>query len=1030
MEVRIDKSELRQPMPEKRENSIVSKFLNERLLDFQDILLFSSSSYVSRAPIDDLYVSMPTNLSIDVLIKSGQIVEIVEKTNDAGELYGKYNKTYGNSVSYNYVKSQMLLAKLLNNIRTGKEYFYPEIKERPLVISPPWTDGLKENYWVLSIGDVVTIYDRVVLLGGPGSGKSTSLRYLTLRLIRNVLHLPYASEELLTNALFEKKYIPIYVEIRDFSKWLSLRNKSSLDLLDLKEYFFSLLSSNELIDNKELLWQELKQNNILFIFDGLDESASISTDKQIVQGKLRGMTAHLRSEFKSLKIVFSSRSGEYVDYQMPHYKLVELTPMHQYKTRELVQRIYKYHGVLYDDSKISNFIIGMQHHGLKEDITGNPLLLSLMVAIAMDTSDDDFSLPKQKSQILFEGIRLLIRRWYVNEDRPDFFKKYTDDEILKKLKRFAFGTNENGLIDVNELLDFMQADYSNATSILDYLLRRAGLIIKKGSNYEFAHKSFRSYLAASFVVESSECTKYLTTDNRSRFKREREEAILVVDILFDSIKNEERNDGAISQLWSIVTLLVYSCSHNEWDIWLAGTIIARRDFLLLRVENPLKEVVITELRSLLLNVYLKREKFKNQDLDTSKRLECGEILGQLGDLRDGVGNKDGLPQIFWCSFPSGVCNYGIDDFIQSTVRNTSWGKECDFSRETPLQHVYLDEFQISKYPITVSQFKQFLEATDGYKNPIWYEWSKVSRNFYSSKIKNSKFDFPRNASVDNYPATDISFIDAIAFCKWLSFKTGDNIRLPSDVEWEYVAKSNNSIFTWGNEYDKEKCNDLSSSIGHVCPVGSFSDDDIREDFPIDLSGNIWEWTQSFYTESHMFDKNNAIIDTDHNEELDENTLIAERGGCYLSGPNSLRVSFRGRDPITSRADRQGFRIVKQISEYSGEIQKTPDNQQALTGIKAVQERSGYGPHVNIGDRVKIWYEVRKNGIRVQEGRCEIKLGNGKVHPFIENELYNKRVAVYVVIEKKGIDCFGDRIYCGVSPNDVLKFDVFILDLFE
>lgn len=1022
--------ELPHLIPESNENQLLMMFLRERLTDCQDILLFSSSSAASHAPIDEIYVSMPTNVTIDLLVKNGIIIDIYERDNEEDERLDRYNKSESSTLLNKYDKLQMFLSKLQKNIETGKEYSYPDEKERPLVISPPWSDGLKENYWILSIGDIITIYDRVVLLGEPGSGKSTSLRYLASRLIRNIVNLPYVSDELLSDSLFENYYIPIYLEIRDFTKWLTSQNKSGIELVDLKEYIFSLLSSQVLVENRELLWQELKQHNILFMFDGLDESASFSASSQLTHGKIRGLTAYLRSEFKNIKIVFSSRIGEYTDYHLPHYKHVKLVPMNKYIMRELAQKVYDYHSVVFDDLKISHFFSEIGNRSLKEDLTGNPLLLSLMVAIAMDSDGDEFSLPKQKAQILLEGIKLLIGRWYANENRPEFFKKYTENEILTKLKQFAYETKENGLINANELLSFMQTDSVNASEVLDYLLRRVGLIVKKGSDYEFAHKSFRSYLSASYIIEAGKCTKYLTTDNRSMFIREREEAVLVVDILFDSIKERERNDGAISQLWSIVTLLVCSPVQNEWDVWLAGTIVSRCDYLLISIENPLKEIVLSKLQLLLLDVFLKKGEFENQDLDINKRLECGDILGRLGDLRVGIGCSDGLPQISWCSIPSGVCSYGIDDSTQVLIRNTSWGKECDFRRETPLQSIYIDEFQISKYPITVCQFKAFLDSEDGYYNPLWYQWSRVAKDYYNSNIANKEFAFSQDIGFDNYPATNISFIDAIAFCKWLSDKMGTNIRLPSDAEWEYVAKYRNSLFTWGDEFDKDKCNNLASAIGHVCAVGSFSDGYLEENTPVDLSGNVWEWTQSFYTESHEFDTQNTIINTDSNDELSENTLIAERGGCYLSGPNSLRVSFRGRDPITSRADREGFRIIKQISDYTGEVLKIPNKQQSLTGLKAILERPGYGSYVNKGDNIKIWYSLQKNGVRVQQETCEFKLGDGRILPVIEKELINKKVAGYIVVEKKGAECYGDRMFCGVRPDDVLKFDVFILDVFE
>lgn len=1029
--VKIPKKETESGADISYEKKLISLFLEEQLPNCQTVQLFSSSSYASQAPIEDLYVSMPTNVSVDLTISRGAIKSIVEQTNIQDEIFNNYVGNKSSSVRYDSEKLNKISKKLSDYVEEGKEYFYPELLERPLIVSPPWTDGLKENYWVLSIGDIVSLYDRVIVLGGPGTGKSTSLRYLAARLILHYLESPYISEELLSDFLFEQNYIPVFIEVRDFSKWLSTEKKSRIDLNELKGYLYSLLKHQELTNDPDAFWNILKQQNVIFIFDGLDEAYSPNTDYQITQQKLRGLTARLTSEFKTLKILFSSRIGEYVDYQLSDYKMVKLVSMHQYKTRELIQKIYKYHGISYDDKQISNFLNEMQKRRLQEDISGNPLLLSLIVAIAMNTDGDNFSLPKQKSHILYEGIKLLIDRWYTNEERPEFFKKYTDDEILAKLKHFAYGTNENGLINVNDLMAFVQADYQNANDILDYLLKRAGLIVKKGNDYEFAHKSFRSYLAASYIVDTVECTKYLTTNNRKRFQRQQEESILVVDILFDTIKSLESNDGSISQLWSIITLLVYTSTHNEWDIWLAGKMISRREYLLLKVDNPLKDIVIQELKKLLLAVFKKQGMFTKQDLDTNKRLECGEILGELGDLRDGVGVKDGIPDISWCSVDSGNFLYGISETSQDIVKNTKWGKDCIFTRELPTQSIDIDAFEISKYPITVRQFKAFIEDPDGYYSRFWYLWSDVAKSFFNNQVQNKTFVFPPGTEIDNYPATNVAFIEAVAFCKWLSYKTNSTIRLPSDCEWEYVAKQNGNIFTWGEEFDKTKCNSLSSAIGHICPVGSFTNTSASDNTPVDLCGNTWEWTQSFYTESHEYDLKNTIINVQNNMAINESTLIADRGGCYLNGPNCLRVSFRGRDPITSRADRYSFRVIKECTPFTGEVLDTPNVQQEFTTTNQnIQERSGYGCKIQNGDNIKIWYSVQKNGVLIQQETCELKLGNQKVHPLIENMFCNKRVASYFNIEMKGSECFGQKSFCRIEPNDTLKFDISIMDIFD
>ena len=1018
-------------------SNYVTLYLQDILHLCSTIQLLLSNNYAPDAPIEKIYVSMPTNIYIDLIVEGGKVKRVIEKVfpfDESAETY--YNNNFSKNI-YNDFQLNKIIRTLDHLVVSGKEYFYPDASGRPIVLSPPWTDGYKEKYWVLSVCDIISIYDRVVLLGDPGSGKSTSLRYLTTRLIRNffeknnntvVNNLQSPDDETLSNFLFDNDYIPIYIEIREFAKWVSDNKCQRFGTAELKKYLLSSFRDQQLKNSFDQFWNEIKQANVLLLLDGLDEITVSDKRYDITKEKIEGLIAQLSSDISSLKVMFSSRIGEYVDYRVSGFKIVRLTSMYEYKSRELIRKTYAY---CYPDRCITNQAIDnllreMSEKNLREDISGNPLLLSLIVAIAMKSEGDKLALPKQKSQILYDGIKLLIDRWLIKEERPEFFKKYTDDDIFQKLKQFASTTNENGLINMESLIEFLQSDQTNAMAVLNYLVERAGLIIKRGAQYEFAHKSFRSYLSASYIVDSGMCTQYLTTNNDSHFKRKKEEAKLVVEILFDTVRTLEANDGSISRLWSLVQILVFN-PKNEWDIWLAGVIVSKRNFQLLKVDFPLSRFIIEQLRESLLNVFVKKGRFSNQTLDTKYRLECGDILGCLGDSRLGINSENGIPCVSWCTVDSGNFIFGISDNTVQTVRSNFWSKDCIFSREQPPHQVQIDSFQISKYPVTVDQFRSFLSSSDGYKNREWYNWSKVSSDFFDSKVKNFDFEFPNKCDIGNYPATGVSFIEAIAFCKWLSYKTGDSIRLPSEAEWEYVAKHNGELFPWGNEFDSYKCNCISTGVGHICSVGSFYQSD--ESQPIDLCGNIWEWTQSFYTETHNSDDQNTIINVKNNKKIKDYYLISNRGGSYLNGPNCCRVSYRGRDPINQKADRNGFRIVKEVSKFNGSVLDSPISKQMyMTNNANTYQRMGYGPVINKGDKVKIWYRVIKNDVEIQQSTFEFTLGTNAIHPEIESQLASKRVATLINISANACDYFGERTIGDICPNDKLDFEVFVMDV--
>ena len=1009
----------------------IDKYLEKVFSLCDKVRLFSSSSYSSEAPMHNLYVSMPTNLYVDVEVKNSKLIKIWERFIYDKD-FDKYSLKENEYIEYDNNKKQKLVSKLEELINQGQEYLYPNISERPLIISPPWKDGIKENYWILSASDLISLYDQVVLLGGPGSGKSTTLRYLTVELINNYFgEGGNEFESNLSTYLLDNKYIPIYIEMRDFSKWLNENERENVNLLEIKEYISKFINIEKNEEAKEALWSCIKDNNVLFIFDGLDELYTENRKYSVTKEKLNGIIRQIKGELKCVKLLLSSRIGEYIDYELPQFKKVKLMPMDRHKIAELIYKTYNYNSEVITNDQINNFIGEMNEKNLKEDIIGNPLLLSLVVAIAMKKPGGKNKLPNEKSQILYEGIKLLIERWYSNEAMPSFFETYSSDEILQKLKFFAYNSNENGLISFKDLFNFLKADKDNSNDILDYLVRRAGLIIQKGEEYEFAHKSFRSYLAASYIIESENCLRYLTTDNRNNFMKQHETTSLAIDILFDRIKEVRGNDNSVAILWNIITLLIDE-GETEWDIWLAGKILSNRRYLLLDAKVRFQDEIIKSLRENLLKVFERSGKYAQQDLDMSKRLECGIVLGEIGDIRSGVGIVEGKPKLEWCDIPEGRFSYGIEKESIDKIENTSWGKSCIFSRELPMHKVYVQHFQISKYPITVLQFKTFLEDEQGYYSEKWYAWSDVAKEFFERHVKSNKFIFTEAHDVNNYPMTYVSFIEAVAFCKWLSLKCDEDIRLPSEIEWEYAAKLQNGIFAWGDEYYNDQCNGLSTNIGKVCPVGSFYLP--KGNFPVDMCGNVWEWTQSYYTEDHEYDGVNTIIDVEENNSIRNEYLITDRGGSFLNGPNCMRMSFRGRDPVDARADRHGFRVIRSVEKFKGKREKKPYlRQEGMNDASKICERKGYGPIVKRNDSIVIWYElfnVTKNQYIERGMTYKFILGSGKIHQLLEDMLIGKRVASFFTVNLQAEECFGNKIFGDLSLTDVLRFEISIMDVVE
>jgi formylglycine-generating enzyme required for sulfatase activity len=119
----------------------------------------------------------------------------------------------------------------------------------------------------------------------------------------------------------------------------------------------------------------------------------------------------------------------------------------------------------------------------------------------------------------------------------------------------------------------------------------------------------------------------------------------------------------------------------------------------------------------------------------------------------------------------------------------------------PVHQVRIAAFQMSKYEVTVKQFRQFVEAT-GYKakTACW----KHSSNDWGMEISPGSWDANAYPQSEYHPAMCVSWNDAKAYTAWLATQTGKPYRLPSEAEWEYAARA-------GATMDYHFGSDLSSS---------------------------------------------------------------------------------------------------------------------------------------------------------------------------------------------------------------------------
>jgi formylglycine-generating enzyme required for sulfatase activity len=152
---------------------------------------------------------------------------------------------------------------------------------------------------------------------------------------------------------------------------------------------------------------------------------------------------------------------------------------------------------------------------------------------------------------------------------------------------------------------------------------------------------------------------------------------------------------------------------------------------------------------------------------------------------------------------------------------------------------------------------------------------------------------------------NVSWFDALAYCRWLRETTHQVYRLPSEAEWEKAARGTDGRpYPWGSEFDKTRCNTFEAGMGHTTPVDAYPAGASPYGV-LDLIGNVWEWCSSLYADYPY----NAA---DGREDLDAAGWRVLRGGSWFDAEWGARSARRlsGRPDAPSR--NTGFRVVREV----------------------------------------------------------------------------------------------------------------------
>ena len=196
--------------------------------------------------------------------------------------------------------------------------------------------------------------------------------------------------------------------------------------------------------------------------------------------------------------------------------------------------------------------------------------------------------------------------------------------------------------------------------------------------------------------------------------------------------------------------------------------------------------------------------------------------------------------------------------------------------ESPAQTIFVDAFNIDKYPVTNAQYKEFVDATG----------HRIPRHWKDGQIPEGK---------DDHPVVWVSWEDAAAYASWAGK------RLPTEVEWEKAARGEDGLkYAWGDAFDSAKCNSREAALKDTNPVGVYPDGASPYGAE-EMCGNVWEWTADWYQAYR-----GSVYHLDRYGE----TYRALRGGSWFDGADAVCTTTRNSGKPTFMFSTIGFRCAK------------------------------------------------------------------------------------------------------------------------
>ncbi len=756
------------------------------------------------------------------------------------------------------------------------------------------------------LNEVLGLGNRLVIVGGPGSGKTTVLLHMAWAIASSRLSgEPDPARSRLGLSLAPAELpLPIFVPLASFARYrrsLPANAPASAKRLDcfISHYLTEMHGDFDL--PADFFVQLLNDGrNVLLLLDGLDEVANENE-----RADVRAAVENLVSGRDAMRVVVTCRTVAYRSGRTAlGAKFRELTVQPLDPEQHIAPMVRQAYACIYpNDStlcadRIKDLLAGIQRLeaerrarlGEHADVlVDSPLMVRLLLIVHFNNR----TLPDERADLFDKAVNALLQVDYAHEqsvatELSTDWKLFRDMAQHLALHMHQQGRDQGREIEEPALKKALSDDAEFKPRIDDFLShsrQRGSVLEEREGVYRFIHLAFQEFLVARYLrevtgAEGREAILAALTD-RLEDSWWREPILLLAGYMGVNAAKSARD-----------FLAALAGAGKTANAQLAAAELAGAAAAEWRESGEVTRAACAGRIVEMLN-----EAKTLADSRPIVRARAGDALARVGDPRF---DRD---RFFLAADEMlGFVHIPDDPDFRIGTRKADAKRVAEIIGGDVSRDEFNDEltptpeFYITRHPVTVAQFRAFVEDAH-------------------FEVGDAALRDP-----DGRPVRYVNWYDALAYCRWLHEKVatssalkgsvatlvrehGWRVTLPSELEWEKAARGglSNAVFSWGDTPDPNRANYSDTGIGDTSAVGCFP----ANGFGLfDMIGNVWEWTRSRYGDYPY-----RAEDGREPAQPDTGDLMVLRGGSWRYLRDHARCACRYWLPPVSRFGHLGFRVV-------------------------------------------------------------------------------------------------------------------------